>query len=249
MNEGRNADGGDRSRRIAHRRSELGLTRAEVAARAGMDPGYVRYLEEHPARPSRESLYRLAQALHTSPDHLLGADTDTPPGAASTAVPRPQIRALSAGECRELISVGGVGRVAFAEAAGAAPLVLPVNYGLSGDAVVFRTASDGIIAQNASGPMSFQVDRLDATMSEGWSVLVAGRARLVEDAAELAALREHHSLRPWAGGDREAWVRIEAEQVTGRRVGGRASHTPSGPLSATAPPRPHGAGKGPMSRR
>ncbi|KIH99045.1 DNA-binding protein [Streptomonospora alba] len=223
MNEEHKTDGGDMSRRIAQRRSELGLTRDEVAEHAGMDPGYVRYLEEHPARLSRESLYRLSQALRTSPDHLLGADTDTPPGAASTAVAEPQLRTLSADECRELIGPGGVGRVAFAEAAGAAPTVLPVNYGLSDDAVVFRTASHGIIARNASGPMSFQVDRLDDTMSEGWSVLVAGRARIVEDAAELAALREHHSLRPWAGGDREAWVRIEAEQITGRRVGGRTS--------------------------
>ncbi|GAA4912850.1 helix-turn-helix domain-containing protein [Streptomonospora salina] len=228
MNEPHSTDGGDMARRITRRRSDLGFTRAEVAERAGMDPGYVRYLERHPARLSRESLYRLSQALHTSPEHLLGADTDTPPGAAATAVPEPEIHTLTAEESRELIGPAGVGRVAFTTAAGAPPTVLPVNYALDGDAVVVRTAAGGIIARNASGPMSFQVDRIDDAMSEGWSVLVAGRARLVEDEGELAALRERHALRPWAGGDRHAWVRIEADGVTGRRVGG---HT-AGPQAA-----------------
>ncbi|MUL41967.1 helix-turn-helix domain-containing protein [Streptomonospora sp. PA3] len=218
-------DGGDMGRRVAHRRSELGLTRAELAERAAMDPGYVEYLEEHPASFSREALYRLAQALHTTSDRLLGADTQAQPGGSATAAPDPPLSVLTAEECWELIRPAGVGRAAFTEADGAAPLVLPVNYALSGAAVVFRTGAEGIVARHASGPMSFQVDRLDGTMSEGWSVLVTGRARLIEDADELAALRERHPLRPWAGGDREAWVRIAADRITGRRVTGRGERS------------------------
>ncbi|RNL86020.1 helix-turn-helix domain-containing protein [Halostreptopolyspora alba] len=218
----RNA-GGDTARRIAQRRGELGLTRDEVAERAGMDPGYVAYLEEYPARFSRESLYRLARALHTYPDHLLGVGTDTPPGSAATAVRAPGTSALTAEECLELIGPGGVGRAAFTETPDSAPVVLPVNYALSDGAVVFRTAADGVIARHAPGPMSFEVDRIEGAMSQGWSVLLAGRAHRVDAAAELAALRERHPLRPWAGGDRETWIRVEAERVTGRRVGGEIS--------------------------
>ncbi|MFD0775057.1 helix-turn-helix domain-containing protein [Streptomonospora algeriensis] len=237
MKEARSTDGGDMARRITQRRSELGFSRAEVAERAGMDPGYVEYLEEHPASLSRESLYRLSQALRTSPDHLLGADTETPPGSSATAVPEPENRALTAEECLALVGPGGVGRAAFTETAGTAPVVLPVNYVLDGGAVVFRTAADGIIARYAPGPMSFQVDRLDETMSEGWSVLFTGRSRVIGDAAELAVLREHRALRPWAGGDRETWIRLEPERITGRRVGGR-----------TAPAEDGSPGDGPVSR-
>ncbi|MGX1246953.1 hypothetical protein RKD46_008057 [Streptomyces pseudovenezuelae] len=44
---------GDLGRRLLHRRGELGLTRREVADRAGMAPGYLRYLEESPAAHTR----------------------------------------------------------------------------------------------------------------------------------------------------------------------------------------------------
>ncbi|MFD6952304.1 DNA-binding protein [Nocardiopsis sp. TSRI0078] len=229
MGRERGTGGGDIGRRAARRRSELGMSRAEVAERAGMDPGYVEYLEEQPARFSQESLYHLAHALRTSPEHLLGADTDTPPGSASTAVPDPEIRTLTAEECRALLGPGGVGRVAFADTADTAPVVLPVNYVLSDDAMVFRTVADGVIDRHVPGPMAFEVDRLDGAMSEGWSVLVAGRARRVGGGAELAALREHHFPRPWAGGEREAWVRVEPERITGRRVGGRGGRADGGP--------------------
>src|SRR5690625_4261714 len=215
--------GGDIGRRVAQRRGELGLSRDEVAELAAMDPGYVAYLEEHPARFSRGSLYRLAQALSTTSEHLLGADTDAPPGSATTAIPAPRIRTLSAEQCRKLISPGGVGRAAFTETDGTAPVVLPVNYALSDGAVVFRTAAGGIVARCVPGPMSFQVDRIDDAMSRGWSVLATGRARLVDDESERAALSEHHPVRPWAGGEREAWIRLTPEQLTGRRVGRSAA--------------------------
>ncbi|GAA4947553.1 hypothetical protein GCM10023224_34040 [Streptomonospora halophila] len=244
MKEPHQGDGGDLGRRVARRRAELGLSRDQVAESAGMDPGYVAYLEEHPGSLSRQALYRLAQALHTSPEQLLGADTDTPPGHAATAAPDPAIRPLGTRECLELIGPGGVGRVAFTETAGAAPLVLPVNYTLSEGAVVFRTAAGGVIARHTPGPMSFQVDRLDGGTSEGWSVLATGRAETVDDEARLARLRAHHTVRPWAGGERDVWVRFEPERITGRRVGGRHTRGQGG----AAPP-PRGAAGGPTSRR
>ncbi|PDP88700.1 DNA-binding protein [Glycomyces fuscus] len=210
--------GGDIGRRVARRREELGLTHEELAQRAGMAPGYVAYLETHPPALSRSALYRLSRALHTSPDHLLGADTDTPPGAASTAAPRPHVRVLSPDECMELIGPGGVGRVAFAEEGGA-PVVLPVNYAVVRGDVVFRTESDGLIADRARGPVAFEVDRLDGAMSEGWSVLLTGRGRVVDDPEESASLEEAAPVRPWAGGQREAHVRITPTGVTGRRIG------------------------------
>ena len=41
---------GDVGRRVAHRRGELGLSTDEVAERAGMDRGFLEYLESQPAQ-------------------------------------------------------------------------------------------------------------------------------------------------------------------------------------------------------
>jgi nitroimidazol reductase NimA-like FMN-containing flavoprotein (pyridoxamine 5'-phosphate oxidase superfamily) len=209
---------GDLGRRAAHRRASLGLTREEVALRAGMAPGYVAYLEEHPPQLSRWALYRLARALQTTEDELLGVGRDAAPGADRTMVPDPELRVLDPEECMRLLKTGGVGRVAFPVEGEAAPTVLPVNYVVSGDTVVFRTDPDGVIAAHADGYVAFQVDRLDGAMSEGWSVLVSGRARRVLDPAELTALRALAPVRPWAGGDRDACVRIVPTRLTGRRI-------------------------------
>ncbi|WP_017594143.1 helix-turn-helix domain-containing protein [Nocardiopsis potens] len=230
---------GDFCRRAAQRRRELGLTREEVAQRAGMAPGYVAYLEEHPPLLTRRSLHRLAQALSTSPDHLLGADTEAPPGAGGTVLPRPELRTLTRRECDELIAPGGVGRFAFAPHGGGPPTVLPVNYAVVRGDVVFRTGAEGVIAAHLPGRASFEVDRIDDAVNEGWSVLLTGRALPVRDARDVLRLRGLTPVRPWAGGEREAYVRMVPEKVTGRRI------VPAEPQPGTAPPFPR-AGEGPV---
>ena len=54
-------------------------------------------------------------------------------------------------------------------------------------------------------------------MSEGWSVLVTGTARLVDDPAELERAADL-GIEPWPGGRREALIRIETEAISGRRI-------------------------------
>lgn len=227
--------GGDLARRIAQRRTELGLTRREVAERAGMAPGYVDYLEEHSARFTRESLYRLSQALRTSPEHLLGAEAGHPPGGAASAARDPRTWELTVQECLALIAPGGVGRVAFVEEPGPMVAVVPVNYAPDDGTAVFRTVADGVIARHTPGPMSIEVDRIDAAMGEGWSVVLAGYARRVEDARECSALQERTALRPWAGGARDTWVRIVPGRVTGRRVGDAGGGGDGGDARADGP--------------
>ncbi len=214
---------GDLGRRAAHRRDELGLSVEEVAHRSGMAPGYITYLEEHPPNLSRWSLARLARALETAPETLLGADTSVPPGHSATFGRAPWIQRLDFADCMNLIRPGGVGRIAFATQPAAGPTVLPVNFVTVEDTIVFRTTVDGIISRHATGEVSFQVDRLDGAMSEGWSVLVMGGAHIVRDSNELDTLTSV-PVRPWAGGDRETVVRITPTAVSGRRVhaGGEA---------------------------
>lgn len=65
---------GDLGRRVAHRRHELGMSVDEVATAARVHPDYLRYLESAPSLPDMGTLLRIACALHTTADALLGAD-------------------------------------------------------------------------------------------------------------------------------------------------------------------------------
>ena len=94
---------GDLGRRVAHRRRELGLSREELAERAGMAPGYVEYLEERAARVPIAGVGSLARALNTSTDELLGGAVEQPPGQRRPA-PHPKLEALSEEECGRLLA-------------------------------------------------------------------------------------------------------------------------------------------------
>ncbi|WP_175609365.1 helix-turn-helix domain-containing protein, partial [Streptacidiphilus griseoplanus] len=61
---------GDVGRRVAHRRTALGLSREELAARTGMAAEYLRYVEEHPAQLEPDAITRLAGALQTTVEQL-----------------------------------------------------------------------------------------------------------------------------------------------------------------------------------
>lgn len=207
---------GDLGRRIQRRRTELGLTREEVAFRAGMAPGYLAHLEEHStAAPDSGTLLRLAGALRTNLTELGGGHVDLPPGIGHAAR-APRLSELGEQECRRLLSTHGVGRLALSTEE--APVVVPVNYSVVDDAIVFRTQPDSVPAQGIGHEVAFEVDRVDDALSQGWSVLVRGPAEPVTDpdaARRLAGLA--HST-PWAGGERDFWVRIEIAAVTGRRI-------------------------------
>ncbi|MEV0168818.1 helix-turn-helix domain-containing protein [Nonomuraea fuscirosea] len=63
---------GDFGRRITHHRTKLNLTLEEVADRADMSAGCVQRLEDHLGAPDRGTVTRLAKALETTEEALLG---------------------------------------------------------------------------------------------------------------------------------------------------------------------------------
>jgi len=209
------ARSGDLARRVAERRREIGSTREDVALRAGMQSGYLDYLEHSPnAALAPEALLRLAAALETTADFLTGGHVDRPPGP-GRAGPHPHLDVLSREECELHLAGGGVGRFVFLAPAG--PVALPVNFRyLDGD-VLFRTRPRGALAAAAGTTVSLEVDQIDEPMSEGWSVLVTGRATLIVDPTELEQFADL-GIEPWPGGRREALIRIESEAISGRRI-------------------------------
>ncbi|KQX67411.1 MULTISPECIES: pyridoxamine 5'-phosphate oxidase family protein [unclassified Streptomyces] len=207
---------GDLGRRLAARRARLGLTREETAARAGMAPTYVAYLEQHSeASPGRGALLALAAVLETTVAALTGGEADRPPGRGQAGI-APEFTELSRAECAELLSTHGVGRLAVCTDLG--PEIVPVNYSVVDGTIVFRTARGATPSLAAGCPVAFEVDRIDDVFSQGWSVLVRGNARMVTDLREERRLAEQAFGAPWAGGRRDVWVRIEPRGVTGRRI-------------------------------
>jgi nitroimidazol reductase NimA-like FMN-containing flavoprotein (pyridoxamine 5'-phosphate oxidase superfamily)/DNA-binding transcriptional regulator YiaG len=209
------ADPGDLSRRVAQRRTELHLSQAQLAARAGLSLRYLEHLERYPARPTPAALRQLAAALRTTPAALLGAGANVPPGQCRPAGLR-FVRKLMPAECRRLIAPGGVGRIAFGTLAG--PVVVPVNFAVLADTLVVRTAEGTVIDRHADEQVALEVDHIDEALCQGWSVLVRGSAHRVAHPAELRRLQEDAAVWPWAGGEREVYVRIIPREVTGRRI-------------------------------
>lgn len=78
---------GDLGRRIVARRQQLGLSRAELAARAHLSTPYLTYLETRPAIPTMTCLIELADALQTTAEALLGAGPADQTLAPATSVP------------------------------------------------------------------------------------------------------------------------------------------------------------------
>ncbi|MFD5256336.1 helix-turn-helix domain-containing protein [Streptomyces bobili] len=207
---------GDLGRRLARRRAELGLTRRETADQAGMAVGYLRHLEEHPdAAPDAGVVRRLAGALESTVSELTGGNVDLPPGP-GRAARHPEFTELDTAECRALLSTHGVGRVAVPTVTG--PVIVPVNYSVVDGAIVFSTDPGTTPSEAAGCQVAFEVDRIDDAFSQGWSVLVRGRAGAVTDPEAVRRLEEQAYSTPWAGGRRDLWVRIAPQVITGRRI-------------------------------
>lgn len=115
-------------------------------------------------------------------------------------------------ECVVLLRSMSVGRIAVA-LAGDSPLVVPVNYAVDDDVIVFRTDPGSKLHMLHEVAVSFQVDLIDPFHRTGWSVLVRGEAR--EATVEEA---ECIDVRPWPGGPKLHWVRIAPTSITGRRI-------------------------------
>ena len=130
---------------------------------------------------------------------------------------------LSAEECRELLRDDVVGRIAFSTPHG--PRIVPVNYTVGEGVLDVRTTSYSELATYAPGAsVAFEIDHLDREHRRGWSVVVLGRCERVNEQSGAVFEQPADGPEPWVGGHRTLLLRIWADQVSGRRVGG--SHWP-----------------------
>ena len=127
---------------------------------------------------------------------------------------------LSEDECRLLLSLSAVGRVAFV--VDGLPVVFPVNYRLLNDEsglwIVLRTRLGNAI-DAAPEQVAFEIDGLDHDRKEGWSVLVRGVIHHL-DHNEVELLNQRFDPKPWPQQDESSWLAIKPTLITGRRVRG-----------------------------
>lgn len=148
--------------------------------------------------------------------------TPVTPGAGA-GEPKHPLEPLSQEESWRLISAGGIGRIGFSGRFG--PTILPVNYKVHENAIVFRTAENSPMGEDlrtgiahAEYKVAFEIDRYDEATRTGWSVLVQGDAHHVDAGPERDALAGI-GVQAWVAGHRDLFLRIVPTRVTGRRVG------------------------------
>lgn len=126
-----------------------------------------------------------------------------------------RLEELDERECLMLLATASVGRVAVS-IPGEGPLVVPVNYTMSGRTILFRTGFGTKLRALASRAASFEVDAHDRTTRSGWSVLARGRAREVRVRDIEPPLPE-----PWLPEDKPYLVQLTIRAVSGRRISRR----------------------------
>ncbi|HZU79218.1 MAG TPA: pyridoxamine 5'-phosphate oxidase family protein [Acidimicrobiales bacterium] len=133
---------------------------------------------------------------------------------------------LDEAECLDLLGRASVGRVAVS--IGAVPAVFPVNYGILDGMIVFRTGTGTKLdAATRNAVIAFEVDEVDLTYHEGWSVLAVGIAGVLHDPVQIERALAL-PLASWAPGHRDHVVCLAPEFVSGRRI----VHEGPGPASA-----------------
>jgi nitroimidazol reductase NimA-like FMN-containing flavoprotein (pyridoxamine 5'-phosphate oxidase superfamily) len=126
------------------------------------------------------------------------------------------IEILTYVQCEELLEHGVIGRIGMLVAG--EPVILPVNYRYVRGSIVFRTAvGEKSEAAAKAKPAAFEIDEWDTVLQTGWSVLVKGTAHEVD--ADDPAAADAATLRSWNQAvDRDIWVRLVPNEITGRRI-------------------------------
>jgi len=126
------------------------------------------------------------------------------------------LRDLDAEECYQFLATQTVGRLGVVIEH--YPEVLPVNYALDHQVIVFRSHAGPKLHAAHHANVSFQVDAVDQIRRLGWSVLVRGMAEVIDESRDpVRAARSHAAgAEPWIAGDQPHLVRVIPAGVTGR---------------------------------
>ncbi|GAA1497528.1 pyridoxamine 5'-phosphate oxidase family protein [Paeniglutamicibacter kerguelensis] len=102
----------------------------------------------------------------------------------------------------------------LATAVGGIVDIFPLNYAAKDRVIYIRTApGEKLAALTVNGQVAFEADGI--LSDQAWSVVVHGTAHRLETQAEIAAARES-GVSPWIPTQKESWVKIQVEKISGR---------------------------------
>ncbi|KAA1249166.1 pyridoxamine 5'-phosphate oxidase family protein [Mycobacterium simiae] len=123
------------------------------------------------------------------------------------------ITILPVSECWDLMKGVSLGRLVTS--VDGRPQIFPVNFAVQRRTILFRTAEGTKLVSTAmNNQVLFEVDDHNAT--EGWSVIVQGRARSLRTDEEIEEA-ERAQLLTWTATEKTHFVRIRPDMITGRR--------------------------------
>jgi nitroimidazol reductase NimA-like FMN-containing flavoprotein (pyridoxamine 5'-phosphate oxidase superfamily) len=129
----------------------------------------------------------------------------------------PRLETIPRDECVHLLGTRQVGRLGFLQ--GADLVILPVNYAVDGEIVVFRTDEGAKLEGAPLSRVAFEVDAIDPATREGWSVLIRGVGEELTPAYRKTYERARSlPIDSWSPGAKQHWVRIVPTHITGRRL-------------------------------
>jgi nitroimidazol reductase NimA-like FMN-containing flavoprotein (pyridoxamine 5'-phosphate oxidase superfamily) len=147
----------------------------------------------------------------------------------TTLDPYTGMQVLGTETCWELLRANEVGRLAVSITNH--PDIFPINYVVDGEMIVFRTAPGTKLAAAVLGTaVAFEIDGYDPDAGDAWSVVVKGSAEQIEGWLDKDRA-ERLPLFPWNASPKFEFVRILAEEMTGRRF--HVSDRDAWPLAGT----------------
>jgi len=128
-------------------------------------------------------------------------------------VPKAQI--LDVQQCWALLSETTVGRLSVT--ADGRPDIFPVNYKVDQQTLIFRTGNGAKLhAMQGDANVALEADAVSAEFGMAWSVVVKGHA-VTATPTSTSLDTTGRALFPWQGVEKEHFIRIVPESVTGRR--------------------------------
>ncbi|MCL2584668.1 MAG: pyridoxamine 5'-phosphate oxidase family protein [Streptosporangiales bacterium] len=111
------------------------------------------------------------------------------------------LRPLTREQALRLLGTVPMGRIAFTSRA--MPAIRPVNHMVDDEGrIIIRSHEGGSIVTATDAErgtvVSYEADQIDTETRVGWTVIVTGLARVVDDPAQVEAY--HEALQPWVSG-------------------------------------------------
>ena len=146
-------------------------------------------------------------------------------------VDRNGLDVLDRQECLALLDRSILGRVALSM--GALPTILPINFRLIDDHIVFRTGvGSKLDAASRGAVIAFEVDSFDPMDHTGWSVVVTGIAQ-ESPTTDWSGPILSTAVPRWAPSGSSRILFLPTDLVSGRRI--THAHPPV-PAEAGVPP-------------